>query len=545
MLQKLIARVVKAPPAFSLDELYRICVVIKNPQDPLQLQQNAAFVRQLAQQYGAMDLSAVPPFQKSLLEETLRSAITSDSATDLSLSKAAGAAVSDGPTALECLTAIWSLIDEAHQEKTDFSGPRMQSLEQLMSQLEGQMRKLSPSETVSLVKALSSVHYRNYQQVALISRRGCEVSGQLSHQEACQLYYNLSKLHCMDSLTPLVNRIVHFEKDLTAKDTHLVAQALERQTNSSFAGGKLLTSILSRASVIAKKFNSPSCHRSFLSAAARYGYNRHGAIPTLLNDLHRLPKKQFTMKELTVLLRSMTALAVPASHPMYKTLVGYVTESVGSVELRHIDGLMDVLSETPVDSSSAMMQLMKRLEVDAGKLSIPQLARVLQLLSSYPPARGSVCVVSLSFAAAMRSESFEREVLVDVLLSLADLEHFTDDFFTVMRTLFQKGGFQKYDHLHTILCQCPPAVLRSPDGEELARQGILQLAPMLNDGELQECRKLLVSKGIDDKVLHQKIMTRAKQLQRGASFTSSNNPGNSNRRGGGRRQYDPMDDLIQ
>lgn len=467
-------------------------------------------------------------------------------------------------TALECLTAMWSLVDEAQAEKSDFTGDRLLTFEKYMKEMETKLRQLTPTETASLAKALSSVHYRNYQHVTLVSRRSCEVASQLDHKDACQLYHNIIKLQCLDSLMPLVQRILSFEGDLNINEVRLLAQALEKQQSTSFAGGKLLGGVLNRAQAIISHATSPTIHRSLLAATARFNFTRNSAIQPILQDLSRFKKKDaYHFKDVSALLRSMNTLGVAAGHPAYAFLVDCVKDSVPTtLQVRQIDTIMDILSEVPVDSTETMNLLMNRLEKDAGKLGIPQLMNVLQLLSSYPPAKGHICVVSLSFAASMRGESIEAGVLEDILVSLSQLQHFTDDFFNLVRVLFKKGGFKKFETLETILSQCPAAVLQSDEGAELAKNGILQLAPILNDQELQQCRKLLLDKGIDDKVVQQRIMNRAKQLQRGGG--DGYNPyGGSGGRGGGfsggrggaarhgggnrgkRRHYDPMDDLIQ
>lgn len=563
MLQRLISRVSHNPViTFTADDLYRICAVIKNPQDVLGLQQQTSFLEQLASQYRQLDPSQISPFQKGVLEDVLSPFVTSSSSPcredgelslnssgELSASTTAKTSTSvlGDPTALECLTAIWSLIDETRAEKSEFSGDRMRTLETYMKEIEVQLRQLTPTETASLVKALSSIHYRNYQHTALLARRSCEIASQLEHNDACVLYHNLTRLQSMDSLMPLVLRIIHFEDKLTVKEVQLLAQALEKQSNSSFAGGKLLVSVLNRGAAIVKNSKSPVFHRSFFAAAARYNFSRHTSIMPVLNDLSRFKTKDFNIKDVSVLLRSITTLGIDAKHPVYPHLIKCIEESVNTtLDVRQVDVVMDILSEVPADSTKAMQQLMTRLEKDAGKLTITQLVNVLQLLSSYPLAKGQVCLVSLSFAAVLRAESIEATALEDILVSLAQLDHFTDDFFGLVRMLFKKGGFKKFDTLHSVLSNCPPHVLQSVDGEEMTRMGILQLAPILNDQELQLCRKLLMEKGINDKALHQRVLSRAKQLQRGNPGVTASFSGNGRGRGGSkRRHYDPMDDLIQ
>lgn len=635
MLRKLLHGVVNRTPAvaFTSDDLYRICVLVKSSKDPLGLKEETSFLSFLASQYQTHHASSslppssdagsissggsapLTPFQKSMMEEVLRPYYASNHTT---IGGGSGTASSDkggiedagrnttsgvdvtsagmisttpgrsgdwngGPsgvamtssshapshspslTALECLTAMWSLIDEAQAEKVEFSGDRLSTLEKYMKEIETKLRQLSPTETASLVKALATVHYRNYQHVALVSRRSCEVASQLGHKDACQLYHNITKLQCLDSLMPLVQRILSFEKELSIHEVRIVAQALERQQSSSFAGGRLLTCMLNRAAVIISHAQSPTIHRSLLAATTRFNVTRHTAIDAILQDLSRFQKKDdYALKDVSALLRSMNTLEINASHPAYKFLINCVKESVPTaMQVRQLDGIMNILSEVPVDTSEAMDLMMQRLEKDAGKLAIPQLMNILQLLSSYPPAKGHVCIVSLSFAASMRGDSIEAAVLEDILVSLSQLQHFTDDFFDLVRILFKKGGFKKFETLQSILSECTPEVLKSNEGAELAKNGILQLAPILNDQELQQCRKLLLEKGIDDKALQQRVMNRAKQLQRGGgdggyNLHYSGSSGGGHRRnaggagygsGGGnrgkRRPYDPMDDLIQ
>lgn len=81
-----------------------------------------------------------------------------------------------------------------------------------------------------------------------------------------------------------------------------------------------------------------------------------------------------------------------------------------------------------------------------------ELTNILNLLSTYPPARGSVCVVSLVFAAAVRARGIDHALLEDILLSLAMMQHFTDDFYNLFEVMQrQKGGIRQFDSLALML----------------------------------------------------------------------------------------------
>lgn len=567
MLKKLLTRAGTTPAVFAADDLYRICVLVKNQEDVLGLRKEKQFLQQLRCQYRKLKASSaasISPFQKSVLDDVLSSGAEGEEMKAPSEPEAAGGSggsslegvtpkaveapkASAPPTALERLTEIWTMIDEARAEKTEFSGERMKTLEIHMKALESQLRQLTPTETASLVKALASIHYRNYHHTSILGRRSCEVASELPPRDSARLYANLTKLQSVDSLMPLVNRLVQCAKELSVKEVQELGEALQKQGNSSFAGGKLLSAVLTCGTSLSSQAKTPTFHRSLIAAAARYNYSKNPAIDPLLRDLTRFSPKSFHLKDASVLLRSMVALDIPAAHTLYTLLIRVITEKIdAALEIREVDGLMTILSEVPVDTTAAMCRLMTRLENDAGKLTITQLVNVLQLLSSYPPARGHVCVVSLAFAVQMRSESIEAAALEDVLLSLGQLNHFTDDFFSISRALFGKGGFRSFQALYEVLQACSPQILQGEDGAELVKAGILQLAPILNDGELQQCRKLLLEKGINDKTLHQRVLSRAKQLQRGGGGASGfqHNTGNHRTSGKGKRRYDPMDDLI-
>ncbi|PWV14750.1 hypothetical protein C3747_33g249 [Trypanosoma cruzi] len=417
------------------------------------------------------------------------------------------------PTVEERIAAIWEVVQE--YQSTNFLGTDgSQKIQKHCKALELQLRQMKPFEVASLVRALATVNYQDYTFTNLIARRGCEVASKLSLSELCRTYFNLSKLQSHDSMVAFVNQIEAQMDKLRHEQIQFVAMALERQPQIASAPARMVPKLLARAVSHFSEVDSVLYHRALLIVAARYNLSRHPAVLKIIQDSSK-HLESIAERDLLAILHSLVDLGIPAGTPGLAELLGKAEAIVTIIDIRHVDVLMDILSVLPIDTSGIMTKLMDRLIVDGGKLSIPQITFIMDLLSSYPPAKDNACVAALAFSASLRAESFDREALEQVVLSLAQLNQFSDDFYTLVSVLQKnKGGFRSFDNFASLMKWCSREVALDVRGQEMITKGILGLAPSMNDEQLAEARKLLTQLGVNDKNVHQMIFRRAKQLQR-------------------------------
>ncbi|KAL7695706.1 hypothetical protein NQL31_003219 [Lotmaria passim] len=417
---------------------------------------------------------------------------------------------------------------------------RAASLDAYLSALEPLLRQLSPTETVRLVKTLAKLNYTNYQHTALLTRRGCEVANQLQRHDLCTLFFNLHKLHTRDSCVPIVNRILDHVQELTAEEVFLLCQSFERQENNSTASQRLLTPLVAQAVKKLPDATSAVYHRMLLLSMARYHLQQPATVQLVLRDWAARWKTTSSEKDVLVLLEAATTLAVPGTEPEgMKELIDRLTFLAPTMDLWLVDRVMDLLSTVPMHRSNDCMHiLLTRLENEAGRLTVAQLKFVLHLLSTYPPAKGQVAIVSLAYACALRAKSMDAETLESIVISLAMLQLFTDDFFSIALVLqTQKGGIRSFEQVQVLLGCCTPEMAALPQGLGMLSNVICTLAPTLKDEELSYCRKALVKLGVTDHKVLQQIFTKAKRLQRAPATTSSSRKRRS-------AYYDPMADLL-
>ncbi|KAH9578225.1 hypothetical protein LSM04_008596 [Trypanosoma melophagium] len=566
-LAKLIRAVSTSRIELGAEDIYKICALLKSKEDTLMLHGNHSFIRSIHKQYKNIDPDTVSPFQRTFIDGTFAtfpatvfelssstveetkigttSAITEQeknnnsknnndnivSLENLITKKGSTLTVDDEPSIEERISAIWEAVQE-YQSSGFLGTDRMQKIRKHCKALELQLRQIKPFEISSLVRALATINYQDYSFTNLLTRRSCEVASKLSQTDLCRTYFNLSKLQSHDSMVAFVNQIEGHMEKLHREQIHFVSMALERHPQISSAPARMVPKLLNRAVFHLSDTDNAAYHRALLVVAARYNLPRHPAVVKIFSDVSRHLEKIID-RDLLAILQSTVDLGISANTPGLPELLEKTEAIVPTVNIRFVDTLMDILSVLPIDTGRIMTKLMNRLEVDAGKLSIPQLAFILDLLSSYPPAKGNACIVGLAFAASLRAESFDNEALEQVVLNLAQLQHFSDDFYTLVVVLQNtKGGFRSFEKLSSLMKSCTREVVADTRGQEMITKGILGLAPSLNDEELAEARKLLTQLGVTDKSVHQMIFRRAKQLQREAGSRWS------------RRGYDPVDDFT-
>lgn len=525
--------------SFEASDLYRLCALLKGEEDVLGMRSDNHLMASLAAQYAKMDKATLTPFQGILFDQVLVHARTqsgrADSSQGLPLATTPSAMSSSSagePTALERLGAIWEVVTDVQQADGSMSLSQQQAVESHVRALEKQLRQLQPYEVNSLIKSLSVINYRHYQHISLLSRVGCEVAPQLSHTDICRLYFNLHKLGTQDSLQAIVNIIIAHMAQLSATEVFLIAQALERQEHTSPASTRLTGALAPHAVKCLPEVDSPAYHRSMLVAMSRYNMRGHPAQVAILEDLSR-HQDRLQEHDLLPILRATLDMDIASSANCYCVLLERIEQQIPTMHVRYLDGLMDTLSMVPADTTAAMKRLLDRLETDAGMLAIPQLRSILEMLSSYPPARGHVCIVSLGFAGALRAEFIDGQALESMVVSLAQLKHLTDDFYALANTLQkEKGGIRKFSNLQMIL-ECYTAdTARDERARTLISGAIFSLAPALRDQEVKICQQALLRLQLEDRQLQQRLSARAAPMlqKRGTKPR--------------RKLYDPMEDLL-
>ncbi|KAG5465060.1 hypothetical protein LSCM4_00512 [Leishmania orientalis] len=582
-LHRLLRHCTRYPERFELTDMYKVGILLKDPQDVLELRSNTELLTSLASRYAQIRDSA-SPFQTSLFDAVLprlHSASPANSATAGATTTEVEASVggSSAPgtalqvTAQEYFKAIMDLVKDVEAEhyravarkarvsspegsgrsarpassSNDISGPslgealgssRMNMLEAHLDALEPNLRQLSAAETCNLIKTLAKLNYTNYERTTLLTRRGCEISALLKRRELCQLFFNLHKLHTRDSLVAIVNHLLEHTADLTADEVFLLCQALERQENTSSASQRLLAPLVMQA--IKKLPDAPSAayHRALLVSMARYNMVQPTTVQVALRNWAEQWKAATSERDLLKLFEAAASLMSAAKLEGLQELVDRLTEVAPTMDIGNVDRAMDLLSMVPMDmSNTCMMLMLEKLVDEAGRLSVGQVVFILQLLSSYPPAKGHAAVVSIAYAASIRAPSMDTESLESVIISLAMLQLFTDDFFTIAHVLqTQKGGMRSFAALQELLRHCTAEMAATKRGLGMLANMICTLAPMMNHEELTSCRHALEALGVQDRDVLQSIFATAKQLHR----TQSSGHARKKRRG----HYDPMEDLL-
>ncbi|CCW69902.1 unnamed protein product [Phytomonas sp. Hart1] len=575
--------------SFNSDDIYRLCVLLQDADDVLSLKKDKEFMTLIAHQfhskYGSESeanegnengkIVALGAFQKSLIDQVLMPYISlASSSEDLvvkgeveSAVMKLGSKVLKEPSAVERLNAILEIVSEvfvvsSSSDKNSSSSSQnhrvaigmdqMQTIEKHMGALESQLRSLTPINVCNLVKALARVNYQSHKHTSLLSRRSCEVATQIPSSKICKLFFNLHKLNANDSLHALVNQIILCMENFSADDVYLIAHSLERQLNTTPSAARMLSLLAKQAIKKMHKATSSTYHRSLLNALSRYGFRDIVAVSTLFQDLMRF-KDNISERDLPVILQAAVNLRIPSSSKCYPMLLSRAEMLVEkSLELHLIDSLMDTISLLPLDSTALMASVMARLDHDAGKLSNPQLVQIISLLSTYPPAKDHICIVSLSFTASVRKDSFDASGMESIIVSLSCLTHFTEDFFNIFEMLqLSKGGFRQLSSLLTVLESFTKEIVWSEKRvQELISQAVMTFVPEMNEEEVRHCKKILMKLGFDPPTLEKwwssasKFSGSVQRLGWGSSFNRSSRGKPQGRHFQG-KPYNPMDDFIE
>eukprot|EP00744_Colponema_vietnamica_P020252 GILI01028759.1.p1 GENE.GILI01028759.1~~GILI01028759.1.p1 ORF type:complete len:414 (+),score=47.72 GILI01028759.1:181-1242(+) len=350
-------------------------------------------------------------------------------------------------------------------------------------------------------------------------------------RQLCQTYYNLMKLNVQDSLVAIVRRVDARVTEMNWKDIFLFCQALEKQQNTTAAPTNLVPKLVTRALELKNEIPTTGVYRSLLVAMTRYNCSRHQGIPQLVQAIANLSDK-ISDRDLLPILQALVTLKQMKADG-FSVIFRKAELIVNTMDIHLLDQLTDIVSVCPLDSTTYMNNLMARLTKDAGRLSIPQLVFMIELISEYPPIKGTPCAVSLAFTANVRKDSLDSTNCEKVLLGLARMGHFTDDFFAIAEFLFtQRQGLRTYDALSELMTRLTKTIVQEPQMLELISKAIEMLAPVINEEEMLHLKKTLTQLGVTDRRIQQRIFGAARQRSAQQMMMRKNN------------RYDPADDLL-
>lgn len=532
------------------DDLYKICMIVSSNEDTLGLKNNVPFLQALWRTKNELPSGSLPPFQASMVDGALKDVPpptdTNTPNPNLSTSQTAvvgfipyGIQAADGeehnavtfsdPSVEERIRAIWDCVS-LYQNQSYTTGDSKKVAEHCQA-LDPMMRKLNVGEVSSLVRALATLNFYDFNFSTLLSRRCCELASEMTARQLCQTYYNLMKLNVQDSLVAIVRRVDSKISELKWKDIFLFCQALEKQQNTTAAPTNLVPKLVTRALELTNEIPTPSFYRSLLVAMTRYNCSRHAGISQLVKAIARLSEK-IGDRDLLPILQSLVTLKQTKTEG-FSTIFKRAEIIVSTMDIYLIDQLTDTISLCPLDSTVFMNNLMNRLTNDAGRLSIPQLVFMIDLISTYSPVRGTPCAVSLAFTANVRKESLDSAGCESVLLSLARMGHYTDDFFAISDFLFaQRQGIRTFDSLNELLSGLNATIVQHPQMLELIAKAIERLAPVINEEEMLHLKKSLTQLGVTDRRIQQRIFGAARQRSAQQMNLRKKN------------RYDPADDLL-
>lgn len=541
-----VIRVGKVHGGLSADDVFRICGIFSGgpASDTLGLLADASFVLGLASYYHKLDAQALQPFQKSLIIKALGlSATTPSTSHGVEVAAAASSSALEGsnPEVEERITAIWTIVNDS-REANHVGSDDMQKVNRHCDALQLSLRSLNGVQASSLVKALAVMSYQNYNFTSVLARRCCEVASQWNGQTACRVLFNLQKLNIQDSLVAVLNRIDADAQTLPVNATFLFFQAMERQPNTSAVAAKTVPKIATRAAALFSMAEAVSYHRSFLVCMARYGQGKHLAVVACLRDCarfvgHHTGAKHVDMRDLMPILFTLIDLKVSPTTEGVAVLLHALQERVPTMDHHHLYSVVEFMSVYSCTTGDVIMSsVLARLEHDCAKLTVPHFVGVLEMIASYPPARGHPCLARCAFAAQSLKETLDADALERIIGCLLEVEQLSDDFFSICEFAHtqRQGVARNTTSLMHLFQVTSPAAAAHPQWRRVLVRAVESLAAILRVDEMSSIRAEMARLGIHDPNLQQKMFGRMRSLQKEAGAQKQRQY---------RRGYDPVDDL--
>ncbi|CAD2213052.1 hypothetical protein AGDE_11528 [Angomonas deanei] len=443
--------------------------------------------------------------------------------------------------ALTLVNALYTMYHTHQQEKNTPGGSQSLSLsdnafiDQCVNSLETQSKYLEAHDLVRLVNVLKQLHYHSHNVTVWLTRRCTLIAAQLPVADLCQLFYNLHCIGCQDSLTAIVNQIIEHKNDLTEKDLGYIFRVLSQQKNTNNSSAKLLTVVQQKGLNYLRTVDHCSYHSRFLKCLTLYDKRTPSNVFQIIDSVSRRFLDTVGERDLLTFLSCADPDGVRGidQNPKYAHImhqfVNVLESKVMTMNIHLFGELLETLSILRVDTTGVMDKVLVRLDKDAGRLTIPHLVETLYLLSSYPPAQGHSCIVSLTYTAVFRAEGMNAKDIQSIAISLAHLKFFTDDFFELLVVLNKKkGGFRTVGDLVEFLELLDGTFYAEERSLPVVYESVIALSAVMNDEEVAAVRKILHHSGVKPtflqqlfsavKVEHRKTSSRKKSPDRFGEF---------------------------
>lgn len=301
---------------------------------------------------------------------------------------------------------------------------------------------LTAKPLLHIIRTLAHINHQDYVLAQKLSRRICELAGTLTTTQCARVLGQLYRLKVQDSLTIIVRRIENDPNGLALHDLMYIVQAAHAQTHVSAALQPLVgRSLYELSGRVGEKDMSIHQLVQCIEVAAKYGQATNPHVKFVVEGAARRAS-EMSDRQLAATLQHAHAMNLISSEVFAKLHARAVAlvPSDGGMDVRFLEPLLDVFSLLPFNSAAFMDGVLLRLSDDAGKLQVNNLVSVIELVASYPGAKGSIAVAALALAASMRKEVFDHQSLISVVLSLAQLGQLSDEFYELMEFLCGGGG---------------------------------------------------------------------------------------------------------
>lgn len=375
---------------------------------------------------------------------------------------------------------------------------------------------LLPAELTYVTAVLSFINHQDYTLAQHLSRRACQVAASLSVSECCRMLLKLYKLKVHDSLTILVRKIEQDANNLALGDLTVVIHAAQLQSQTTASLQPLVARCLYLlAGRVGEGHLSIVQLVTCVEVAAKFGQSANPASKQILDGAGRRAG-EMTERMLAATLQSAHSmnLLLNSKH-LFEPLAARAVVLARTMDVRYLEPLLDVFSLLPFNSAPFVEAALTRLADDAGQLQTNHLVSVLELVASYPGAKGSTAIPALALAAAVRKDMLDQLSVTSVLLSLAQLHQFSDEFYQLFEFLLvERKGFKAGSEVVDLLGLVPSSAAAAADTRfaGFVQRAVAELISSLNQEDSVELQKQLHRLGIDDRNLTRRLAARLEAL---------------------------------
>jgi hypothetical protein len=475
------------------NDLYQLSALIAFG-DTLQLAEDAKLMATLQATYGQTK-DALSPFQTSQIEKALAKGGLAPTAVEL-----ASTEVAPDSTEAACLATLKA----AHKEFSDRRVYDARAVNQVVAELDPLVRELSAATIAKVIRELAYINHQDYEFAVKLARRACDLATTLSLADACILFNKINKMSVQDSLVALVNRIAADGNAMKLSDCMHVIHGIEHQRQVYSNAAPLLATVLylchGRVKDMEVRFLV-----SMVDACAKYDLRSAPSTPDYIAEVARRAD-ELSDRQLLTTLRHIVALKMLTAD-VFTPLLQRAVRAVPAVSIGTIEQWLDVMSMVSYPADDFMAAILARIEKDAGKLSPPQLVLILDIIASYPPAKASPAVPAMAFAAKVRMDSLDRDKAASVVLCLAELGYYGEEFFDIaFLLLHERQGFRSVQQLFDLIQLMQRAVVAQyPEVAGILNLAVKQLSPALRPEELDMVRTELRALNVDERYATKRV----------------------------------------